>query len=204
MANGSEKREAHRALLGTKVSWTSDGLHWHEDNSQNVSATGMMLRTKQRIEPGTIVKLQFKLPSRKLLHDPIMVEAEVMRVASRQGRQIGAGLRFIVLRSHDFRVVHEFVCRIIGLPLDDIIDSLGKPENDDYSYQMSRLLREADERTARLAEQKLAKANARRRKETLRAWRGQASRIALLLLLLFLAVKAQESLAWLDVLLHGH
>lgn len=202
MADGSEKREAHRALLGTKVSWTADDLHWQEDNSQDVSSTGMMLRTKERIEPGSMLKLQFNLPNRKF-HDPIMAEAEVMRVVCRQERQIGVGLRFIVLRSHDSRVVHEFVCRIIGLPLDDVLDSLGDKEGDGYSYQMDRLLREAEERSVRLVDQKLAKANAKLRKESVRAWRERGTRLALLLLFIFLAFKVKDSLVDLKILLQG-
>ncbi|MFA6500184.1 MAG: PilZ domain-containing protein [Desulfurivibrionaceae bacterium] len=202
MADGSEKREAHRALLGTKVRWTSDDLLWQEDNSQDVSSTGMMLRTTQPIEPGTTLKLEFNLPNRKF-HDPIMAEAEVMRAVRRQDRQIGVGLRFIVLRSHDSRVVHEFVCRIIGLPLDDVIDSLGDEEADGYSYQMDRLLREADERTARLLDQKLVMANAKLRKDSLRKWSERAKKIALLLLLLFLAFKAKGCLLDLHILLQG-
>lgn len=202
MAAGSEKREAHRALLGTKVSWTADDLQWHEDNSQDVSSTGMMLRTAQPIEPGTTLKLRFNLPNRKFL-EPITAEAEVMRVVRRQDRQIGVGLRFIVLRSHDSRVVQEFVCRILGLPLDDVIDSLGDAEDDGYSYQMDRLLREADEQSARLADQQLLKSNAKLRQEALRIWRDRGKKIALLVLLLFLAIKAKDSLMALNSLLHG-
>ena len=202
MVDGSEKREAHRALLGAKVRWTSDNIQWQEDNSQDVSSTGMMLRTTQPIELGTTLQLEFNLPSRKF-HDPIMADAEVMRAVRRQDRQIGLGLRFIVLRSHDSRVVHEFVCRIIGLPLDDVIDSMGDQEGDGYSYQMDRLLREADERTARLADQKLVKATAKLRNESLRKWRDRAKKIILLLLLLFLAFRVKGCLADLYVLLHG-
>ena len=202
MVDGSENREAHRALLGAKVRWTSDNIQWQEDNSQDVSSTGMMLRTTQPIELGTTLQLEFNLPSRKF-HDPIMAEAEVMRAVRRQDRQIGLGLRFIVLRSHDSRVVHEFVCRIIGLPLDDVIDSMGDQEGDGYSYQMDRLLREADERTARLADQKLVKATAKLRNESLRKWRDRAKKIILLLLLLFLAFRVKGCLADLYVLLHG-
>ena len=202
MVDGSEKREAHRALLGAKVRWTSDNIQWQEDNSQDVSSTGMMLRTTQPIELGTTLQLEFNLPSRKF-HDPIMAEAEVMRAVRRQDRQIGLGLRFIVLRSHDSRVVHEFVCRIIGLPLDDVIDSMGDAEEGGYSYQMDRLLREADERTARLGDQKLVKATAKLRDESIRKWSGRAKKIILLLLLLFLAFKVKVCLAHLSVLLHG-
>lgn len=202
MAEGSEKRAAHRALLGTKVSWTADDLDWQEDNSQDVSSTGMMLRTKQPIASGTLLKLRFNLPNRKF-QAPIMAEAEVMRLVSRQDRQIGVGLRFIVLRSHDSRVVQEFVCRIIGLPLDDVIDSLGDAEDDGYSYQMDRLLREADEKSARLADQQLLKANAKLRKESLLIWRDRGKKIALLVLLIFFAFKMKDSLLDLNILLHG-
>ena len=202
MIDGSEKREAHRALLGTKVRWTSDDRHWQEDSSQDVSSTGMMLRTPQPIEPGTTLKLEFKLPNRKF-HDPIMAEAEVMRAVRRQERQIGVGLRFIVLRSHDSRVVHEFVCRIIGLPLDDVLDSLGDAEEDGYSYQMDRLLREADERSARLGEQKLVKATAKLRNDSIRKWSERAKRIALLLLFIYLGFKAKDLLLGLNTLFHG-
>ncbi len=203
MADGSEKREAHRALLGAKVRWTSDNIQWQEDNSQDVSSTGMMLRTTQPIELGTTLQLEFNLPSRKFC-DPIMAEAEVMRTVRRQDRQIGVGLRFIVLRSHDSRVVHEFVCRIIGLPLDDIIDSMGDDEGDGYSYQMDRLLREADERTARLVDQKLVKETVKLRNESIRKWKDRAKKIALLLLFIYLGFKAKDLLLGLNTLFHGH
>lgn len=93
MADGSEKREAHRALLGTKVRWSLDELHWHEDDSQDVSSTGMMLRTKKPIEPGAAIKLEFNLPSRKF-REPIMAEAEVMRAVPPSGSADRRGLAF--------------------------------------------------------------------------------------------------------------
>lgn len=202
MADGSEKRQAHRALLGTKVRWSLDDLHWQEDNSQDVSSTGMMLRTSQAIEPGTTLKLEFNLPNRKF-HEPIVAEAEVMRTVRRQDRQIGVGLRFVVLRSHDSRVVQEFVCRIIGLPLDDVIDSLGDEADGYSSYQMDRLLREAERRTSEQADRNLARETAKLRKESIRTWRERGKRIALLLLLLFFAFKAKGLLAGLNTLFHG-
>ena len=202
MADGSEKRQAPRALLGTKVRWSLDDLHWQEDKSQDGRSTGMMLRTSQAIEPGTTLKLEFNLPNRKF-HEPIVAEAEVMRTVRRQDRQIGVGLRFVVLRSHDSRVVQEFVCRIIGLPLDDVIDSLGDEADGYSSYQMDRLLREAERRTSEQADRNLARETAKLRKESIRTWRERGKRIALLLLLLFFAFKAKGLLAGLNTLFHG-
>ena len=203
MAVDSEKREAHRALLGVKVSWTVDGRQWQEDESQDVSSTGMMLRTNHSIGPGTTLKLQFKLPNKKF-DEPIMADAEVMRVISRQERQVGVGLRFVVLRSHDHRVVHEFVCRIIGLPLDEVVDGLGdRGEDGSSSYRMDRLLLAADKEVARRADVKLAREKSRLRKATLKTWRDRGMRIGLLLLLIVLATKVYGCMQVLNTLLPG-
>ncbi|MDH3359679.1 MAG: PilZ domain-containing protein, partial [Desulfobulbaceae bacterium] len=67
MTDGSEKREAYRAPLGTKVSWTAGNDEWNEDLSQDVSHTGMLIRTRQYVDPGTTINLKFKLPNLKFI-----------------------------------------------------------------------------------------------------------------------------------------
>lgn len=169
MADSAEKRQASRAPLGAKVSWTTDNNHWHEDASQDVSSTGMMLRTQEKIEPGTPIKLKFKLPNLKFI-EPVVAQAEVMRTIERNGRQIGVGIHFTSLNSQNFQVVTEFVCRIMGLPLEENLATLGTRSETGYTFEMDRLAREADARKVKIAEEKMAKAEADINKDILKTW----------------------------------
>ncbi|HAW53385.1 MAG TPA: hypothetical protein DCX54_13830, partial [Flavobacteriales bacterium] len=172
MTDSSEKRGAYRAPLGTKVSWTANNLQWHEDLSQDVSSSGMRIRTQHPADPGTPIKLTFKLPNLKFI-EPIVAQAEVMRTIERNGKQTGLGIRFTSISSQNFQVVNEFVCRIMGLPLDDNLAKLGTQNEMGYSFQMDRLARESDARNIKLAEEKMARAEAALNKEITRTrlWR---------------------------------
>ncbi|MCB2182074.1 MAG: PilZ domain-containing protein [Desulfobulbaceae bacterium] len=101
MVKSVERRIAPRAPMGTKIKWKIVGSsQWHEDSSQNVSSTGMMIRTGESVKPGVAVKLSFNLPNLKF-QDPMIVEAEVVRQVERNGRHIGLGLRFLTLKSNN-------------------------------------------------------------------------------------------------------
>jgi len=189
MVQGIERRSAHRAPLGTKVKWTIDNRQWHEDSSQDVSSTGMMLRTQLPIEVGSSIQLNFQLPNLKY-QDPVIAKAEVMRVAQRNGRQVGVGLKFLTLGSRNYKVVHEFVSRILDLPMDDSIADLASHGANGYSFEMERLVEEAEERKAAAAERKLAKQEALRRQAATRIRTRRGVRTGLALFGLFLVFKA--------------
>ncbi len=184
MVQGSEQRAAHRAPMGAMVSWSVDKKEWFEDSSQDVSSTGMMLRTKQQVEQGTKITLKFKLPNLKF-QDPIVVDASVARVAQRSGRQTGLGIHFITLRSNNYKVLQEFVSRIIDLPLDGIDSNEGAG----YTFQMEKMARESDKRKVRNEEKKHAKAAEKRQKAAVKTWTGRVTKISLSLLGIYLIIK---------------
>lgn len=183
-----EKRGAYRAPMGTKVSWTVDNHKWHEDLSQDVSSSGMMIRTMENIEPGTVIKLKFRLPNLKYI-EPIIAKAQVMRVIERHGRQIGLGIQFTTINSLNFQVVTEFVCRILGLPLEDTLADLGSQSTNGYSFEMDRLAKESTSRMIKLEEAKMAIANAKIQKEKLKTWAKRAFWAAILGVIVYLGVK---------------
>jgi len=190
MIEASERRAAQRAPLGTKVSWrVMDQTEWHEDSSRDVSSTGMMLKTQVAVKPGATLKLKFNLPNLKF-QDPIVAEAEVMRVVERHNRQTGLGLRFLTLKSRNYQVVHGFVCRILGLPLDDDMEGLaGTKVGDDYTFSMEHLAREADARKVARQEKKLAEAETQRRQSAKRVLTRRAIKTGLWGLGLFVVFK---------------
>jgi hypothetical protein len=185
-----ERRAAQRAPLGAKVSWQVMGrTEWHEDTSRDLSSSGMMLRTQVAVKPGATLKLKFNLPNLKF-QDPIVADAEVMRVVERRGRQTGLGLRFLTLKSRNYQVVHDFVCRILGLPLDDTMEGLaGARDGDDYTFSMEQLTREVEARKAARLEEKLAGAEALRRKGARRVLTWRAIKTVLWSLGLFVVFK---------------
>lgn len=184
----SERRVADRAPLGAKVRWTVDNREWFEDDAQNVSSSGIMLRTSRYVEPGAKVRMVFKLPNLKFL-DPITVEAEVARIVKRQEKQIGLGCRFLSLRSNNFVVVQEFVCRISGVRLDDAMKEIGDDTQVGYSFTMERLAREADRNRIQKIERKLAREEERNRQVRQRTWRERGLKVALFLVVVYLLFK---------------
>lgn len=182
-----EKREAHRAPLGTKVTWTVDYEEWHQAESQNVSSSGMMIRTRDELEPGTSLELKFRLPNIKD-QTPIVAEAKVVRVVARNRAQIGLGLKFVTFRSHSYVVLEEFVCRIMGLPFDGDLAEHGTGDDEaGFTFEMDTLTAEAEQRKARLQEQRQARAAALERKERVRSLLGFLAKAGLVLGGLFLA-----------------
>lgn len=175
--------------MGTTVSWTTDGQQWHEDNSENVSTTGMLLRTGQPATPGSTVKLSFRLPNLSF-QEPVLAEAEVARVVQRNGRQIGLGLRFLTLGSNNYEVVNEFVCRILGLTLDGAMVDRRSGAETSYSFEMEKLLRHSEERKMAMATRRLAEQDARVRQAAIRLWLRRGLGLGLLLLGLFAASRA--------------
>lgn len=182
MAANLDKRQNNRAPLITTINWTLDDRQWHQDTSQDVSPSGMMLRTPQAIAAGATVKLKFKLPNLKF-QEPIVVSAEAVRVVQRHGRQIGVGLRFLSIHSQNALVVQEFVCRILGLPLAGVMNQLGSHDQElGYSFTMERLAREAEAKAVVFAAEQTAQATARQRQHFLKTWGARLLKSTLLLL----------------------
>lgn len=184
----SERRVADRAPLGAKVRWTVDNREWFEDESQNVSSSGIMLRTNRFVAPGAKVRMVFKLPNLKFL-DPITVDAEVARIVKRQEKQIGLGCKFLTLRSNNFVVVQEFVCRISGVRLDDAMREIGDDSTVGYSFTMERLAREADRKKIHALERKLAREEEKRSQAKARMWKDRGLKICIFLVVIYLMVK---------------
>jgi len=182
-------RGAPRVPMGTKIKWCLAGSsQWHEDNSQNVSSTGMMLRTQESIEPGSTIKLSFNLPNLKF-QAPITVQAEVVREVKRNDRQIGLGLRFLTLKSSNYQVLEEFVYRILDLPRDANMAELGNQDSSGYSFQMDRLIREAEIKKLEALERKIVKEQTERRRVSFKRWIRRVVLTGLVLCSFFLLFK---------------
>jgi hypothetical protein len=112
-----------------------------------------------------------------------------VRVVQRHDQQIGVGLRFLTLGSQNYRVAQEFVCRILDLSRDEDLADLASHGAAGYSFEMERLIEEAEQRKAAAAERKLARAEALRRKTAIRIWSRRGVRTGLVLFDLFLVLK---------------
>jgi hypothetical protein len=141
----------------------------------------MMLWTEQPVDEGTSIMLNFKLPNLKF-QGPIMVDAEVVRVVQRQGRQVGLGLRFLTLRSGSYQSVKEFVCRILGLPLDSAMAETGSQNGSVYTFQMDHLTRKAQAGRAEDEERQKARAEELQRRCMIRGWAWGGLKMGLFLL----------------------
>lgn len=203
VAASHEKRTNNRAPLVTSISWTVNDGQWNEATSQDISPTGMMLRTPQAIAPDSTLTLQFKLPNLKF-QDPIVVEAEAVRLIQRHGQQIGVGLRFLSIRSHNYLVVQEFVCRILGLPLAGGMAGFGSQDAaGGYTFTMERLAREAETKRAEKAAQKMAQAASHRRQLAFKTWGSWGIKVGLLLLGLLIVYEGITSILALATHLQG-
>ncbi|MFA7382402.1 MAG: PilZ domain-containing protein [Desulfurivibrionaceae bacterium] len=192
-AKQSEKRVADRAAMLTRISWTADGHQWHEDDSQDISRSGMLLGTQRHLAPQTLLRLQFRLPGGKKSQALIIADARVARLVHRHNRQVAAGLEFTTLRSPDIKVVHEFVCRIMGLHMDEShFYTLAKEDGGLSSFSMEKLLDEAEKERSNRAEHRLAWETARSRQEKRKLWLNRGIRIILFALLVFLASKVYQ------------
>lgn len=177
----NEKRVALRALLGAKVKWTIDNQEWFEDGSKDVSSSGIMLLTTRQLEPGSRVTMTFKLPNLKFI-EPIIVESEVARIIKRQNKQVGIGFKFLTLRSNNYVVLQEFVCRISGIQPDNALKEIGNGDGVSYSFTMERLAREAERAKIKTFEKKLAKTEEKIRLAASKKWKARLIKIGGLLL----------------------
>ncbi|MCB2181144.1 MAG: PilZ domain-containing protein [Desulfobulbaceae bacterium] len=189
MTEANELRGAHRAPMGTKIKWSIAGSsQWYEDTSQNISSTGMLLRTQESIEPGSPLKLTFNLPNLKHL-PPISVGAEVVREVRRNDRQIGLGLRFMTLKSTSYQVIEEFVYRILDLSLDETMAKLASQNSSGYSFQMESLIREAEAKKLEAMDRQIIKEQVENRRASFKLWVRRGILTALLLWSFFLLFK---------------
>jgi hypothetical protein len=99
------------------------------------------------------------------------------------------GVRFLTLSSLNYRVVHEFVCRILDLPLNATMADLASHGASGYTFEMDRLIEEAEVREGAAAERKLARVEALRRKTATRIWTRRGLRIGLVMVGIFLVFK---------------
>ena len=191
MAKGSDKREDHRAPLGTKVSWTPDNEQWFEDNSENISSTGMMLWTKQTVNEGSSIKIHFRLPNLKS-QGSITVNAEVVRVVQRHGLQIGLGLKFLSLQSGNYERVKNFVCRILGLPMDNALSELDAGTAAVSSFKIEDLTRKAEAEENESEKKSIAHTEELQRQFMIRRWTRRGMKVALLVIGLLIVIKVAD------------
>lgn len=191
MTHFKERRKDHRVPFDTKVSWSIDNLRWYEDSSRDISSTGMLLRTEHPIDPGVNIKLSFKIPNLKY-HVPIITNAKVARVVMRQGRQVGLGVQFLTLKPHYRLSVKGFVYKILGLPLNYIMQELGNNDTTESSLKMEHLLRDAEAGEDAADERRMARSEAMWRKFVGREWIRLGVKTGLFLLGLFIVFKTAQ------------
>lgn len=75
MANGSDKRRDPRVPLVLRVDYPDEPAKVR-DATENLSASGLFIRTDRELQPGERVPLQISFPS---LLDPLEIEVEVVR-----------------------------------------------------------------------------------------------------------------------------
>jgi hypothetical protein len=189
MAQGYEKRESHRVPLDTKVQYSADGLTWHQSRSRDVSSTGIQLQIQDPVQPGNLMKLSFTLPNLKW-QEPVQAEAEVVRVINQKGHQLGVGLRFISLRANHYQAVEEFISRVLGIHVEEGFERLGdRPAGGGFVFSMDRLATESVEKKAEALEKKMLVQAREERREAINLALNRAGRVALLIVVGYLAFK---------------
>ncbi len=191
MVKGSDKREEHRAPLGTKVSWTTDNEKWYEDSSENISSTGMMLWTERPLNEGSSIKVLFRLPNLKS-QGPITINAEVARVVQRQGLQIGLGLKFLSLQSGNYERVNQFVRRILGLSVDNSLSQLDGRNAGVNSFKIEHLTRKAEAEENESEKKSVTQTEKIQRQFMIRRWTRWGMKAALLVIGLMIVIKAAD------------
>lgn len=191
MVKSSDKREDHRAPLGTKISWSPDNEKWYEDSSENISSTGMMLWTKRPLNEGSSIKLRFWLPNLKS-QGPITVNAEVVRVVQRHGLQIGLGLKFHSLHSGNYERVNQFVRRILGLSVDNALSQLDGGNAGFNSFKIEHLTRKAEAEGDKAEKKSATHTQELQRRFTIRRWTRWGIKAAFLAVGLLIVIKAAD------------
>jgi type IV pilus assembly protein PilZ len=103
---GQPLRMAARFFVRLEVELRS-GRELLAGQTDNISETGMFIRTPREYPMGTRVAFQFTLPSERA---PIQGEAEVVRRSSGEGGQPqGVGVRFNAFRGEDEKRLREFL-----------------------------------------------------------------------------------------------
>jgi len=107
---GSERRRAPRVLVNLDVDYASTDNYLYA-RIQDISATGIFVRTNSPATKGTLLNLRFRIPEAARVLD---VEGEVMWVnVYRPGQpdslDPGMGIRLVDLQSDDSKLLHCLV-----------------------------------------------------------------------------------------------
>ena len=191
MVKGNDKRDEHRAPLGTKVSWTQDNENWFEDSSENLSSAGMMLMTKRPVDPGSSIKIRFRLPNLKS-QGSITVNAEVIRIAQRHGLQIGLGLKFLSLQAGNYERVNQFVYRILGLPVNNALSELDGINASVSSFKIEHLTRKAEAEENEAEKKSAAQTNKLQRNFMFRLWSLRGIKFIILAIGILIFIKVAD------------
>lgn len=110
-APSPEKRQDPRVPIHTAVSYSQNGIVWHEGRAVNINHKGMLLQADTEFARGERLHLVFRLPNRPG-HDLIEAKARVVRAAMRRGEIVGLAVQFFHLRSEHSRAIADFIRRV--------------------------------------------------------------------------------------------
>ncbi len=84
-----------------------DSREWLEAQTENVSYTGVLFRTKCILKPTTLVEVRLQLPpkDRKGNHAEVVCKCEVVRVEPTRGDDVSQALAVAI---HDYRLTRNW------------------------------------------------------------------------------------------------
>ncbi|PIU41250.1 MAG: hypothetical protein COS99_06500 [Candidatus Omnitrophica bacterium CG07_land_8_20_14_0_80_42_15] len=111
---GKERRRAVRIDTNFSISYSNKKRESQTSKvrAENISIGGAKIHIEEKLEKGSIILLEVKLPS---MTKPIIAQAEVAwiedipRSQPSDKRLFGAGVRFINIKSHERKKLSQFI-----------------------------------------------------------------------------------------------
>jgi CheY-like chemotaxis protein len=95
------RRQFVRVSLHTEVTWEL-GNQTFRGQSSNISQGGMLFDVGRRIEPGTAIRLSFRLPGREL-------KIDARAIVARVDEKLRAGIRFSQIGARESELIRELL-----------------------------------------------------------------------------------------------
>ena len=106
----SERRKHPRIPIRLRVKYKS-AKDFFEDYSGNISASGMFIRTKEPVEYGTKVLLEFVLPDIPLTVRGLGEVVRVIKEGESENEPGGMGIKFLKFDSGSEENIRKFISR---------------------------------------------------------------------------------------------
>lgn len=111
-----DQRGSKRVPIKLKVDWKAEGNFLFE-NATNISEHGIFIETREPMEAGTMLDLQFKLPDSTKAIEVLgeVIWTNPVRPGKEPNHNPGMGIRFVNLKEIDKETILSLIKRIAVL-----------------------------------------------------------------------------------------